>query len=179
MCVYSAAQSCPTLCDPMYYSPPGSSVHGILQARILELVAILFSRGSSKPRHRIHVSCVSCIDRWIFYHWATWGAQFISYLRPKQKPGTLLRIISHQICVWVKWIPIAFLKCLVRWGWGGEGGQESQEWIRKNSLTELNSEMILVHSWHVTSTSIAQPIYWQVPMEKCSRKTVNYQWKES
>ena len=42
-----AAQSCPTLCDPMDYSPPGSSVHGILQARILEWVAMSFSRGSS------------------------------------------------------------------------------------------------------------------------------------
>ena len=41
------AQSCPTLCDPMNCSPPGSSVYGILQARILEWVAISFSRGSS------------------------------------------------------------------------------------------------------------------------------------
>ena len=40
-------QSCPTLCDPMDCSPPGSSVHGILQARILECVALPFSRGSS------------------------------------------------------------------------------------------------------------------------------------
>ena len=44
------AQSCLTLCDPMDCSPPGSSVHGILQARILEWVAISFSRGSSQPR---------------------------------------------------------------------------------------------------------------------------------
>ena len=43
------AQSCPTLCDPMDCSPPGSSVHGILQARILEWVAITFSRGSFHP----------------------------------------------------------------------------------------------------------------------------------
>jgi len=43
------AQSCPTLCDPMDCSPPGSSVHGILQARTLEWVAIFFSRGSSRP----------------------------------------------------------------------------------------------------------------------------------
>ena len=41
---------CPTLCDPMNCSPPGSSVHGILQARILEWVVIPFSRGSSWPR---------------------------------------------------------------------------------------------------------------------------------
>ena len=46
------AQSCPTLCDPMNCRPPGSSVHGILQARILEWVAISFSRGSSQPRDR-------------------------------------------------------------------------------------------------------------------------------
>ena len=51
------AQSRPTLCDPMDYSPPGSSVHGILQARILEWVAIFFSRVSSQPRDRTQVSC--------------------------------------------------------------------------------------------------------------------------
>ena len=44
------AWSCPTVCDPMDCSPPGSSLHGILQARILERVAISFSRGSSQPR---------------------------------------------------------------------------------------------------------------------------------
>ena len=49
MCVL-VAQSCQTVCGPMDYSPPGSSVHGILQARILEWVAVSFSRGSSQPR---------------------------------------------------------------------------------------------------------------------------------
>ena len=44
------AQSCPTLCDTMYCNLPGSSVHGIFQARVLEWVAISFSRGSSQPR---------------------------------------------------------------------------------------------------------------------------------
>ena len=48
--------SCPTLCDPMDCSLPGSSVHGILQARILEWVAMPFSRGSSQPRDPIWVS---------------------------------------------------------------------------------------------------------------------------
>ena len=43
-------QLCPILCDPMDRNPPGSSVHGILQARILKWVAISFSRGSSRPR---------------------------------------------------------------------------------------------------------------------------------
>ena len=50
------AQSCPTLCHPMDCSLPGFSVHGILQARILEWVAIAFSRGSSQPRDQTWVS---------------------------------------------------------------------------------------------------------------------------
>ena len=48
--LYSVAQSCLTLCNPIDCSPPGSSVHGILQARILEWVAMSSSRGSSQPR---------------------------------------------------------------------------------------------------------------------------------
>ena len=51
--------SCPTLCDPMDCSPPGSSVHGILQARVLEWVAMSFSRGSSRPRDQTQVSCLA------------------------------------------------------------------------------------------------------------------------
>ena len=53
------AQSCPTLCDPMDFSLPGSSVHGILQARILEWVAIPLSKGSSQHRDRTWVSCIA------------------------------------------------------------------------------------------------------------------------
>ena len=53
------AQSCLTLCNPMDGSPPVSSVHGILQARILEWVAISFSRGSSRPRDRTQVSHIA------------------------------------------------------------------------------------------------------------------------
>ena len=52
-------QSCPTLCDPMDRSPLGSSVHGTLQARILEWIANPFSRGSSQPRDRTQVSHVT------------------------------------------------------------------------------------------------------------------------
>ena len=57
------AQSYLTLCNPLDWSPPGSSVHGILQARILEWVAISCSGGSSRPRNGTHVSCVSYSDR--------------------------------------------------------------------------------------------------------------------
>ena len=50
---------CPTFCDPMDCSLPGSTVHGIFQARVLEWVAISFSRGSSRPRDRTQVSCIA------------------------------------------------------------------------------------------------------------------------
>ena len=59
------------LCDTMDLSPPGSSVHGISQARILEWFAISFSRGLSQPRDQTQISC---IGRQILYHWATWEA---------------------------------------------------------------------------------------------------------
>ena len=54
------------LCDPVDWSPPGSSVHGIFQARILEWVAIALSRGSSQPRDQIQVSCIAgrCFNLW-------------------------------------------------------------------------------------------------------------------
>ena len=57
--------------DPIDSSLLGSYVNGISQARILEWVAISFSRGSSQSRDRTHVSC---IHQWILYHWATWEA---------------------------------------------------------------------------------------------------------
>ena len=53
------AQSCPILCDLMDYSPLSSSVHGILQVRVLEWVAIPFSKGSSWPRDQTHLSCIA------------------------------------------------------------------------------------------------------------------------
>ena len=68
--------SYPTLCDPVDGSPPGSSVPGILQARILEWVAISFSRGSSQPRGQTHVSWNG---RKVLYHWATREAPLPNY----------------------------------------------------------------------------------------------------
>ena len=77
---------CPTLCDPMDYSPPGSSVHGIFQARRLEWVAIPFSRGSFRPGDQIQFSCSA---GGFFTIWATRETQpnlgqFIKYW-PYQK----------------------------------------------------------------------------------------------
>ena len=61
-------QLCLTLWDPMDCSPPGSSVHGILQTRILKWVAMPTSRESSQPRDARQVSYVSCIGKWVLYH---------------------------------------------------------------------------------------------------------------
>ena len=67
-CCCSVSQSRLTLCDPKDWGPPGSSVHGISQARILEWVPISFSRGSSRPRHQTHISRVCCIGSQALYH---------------------------------------------------------------------------------------------------------------
>ena len=90
VCVRSVTQSCPTLCNPMDGSPPGSSVQGILQARKLEQVAISYSRGSSQPRSRTCISCVCCVGRRIPCHCTTREAQWLSYLKAKK-----LCVFSH------------------------------------------------------------------------------------
>ena len=74
------AQSCLTLWDPMDCSLPGFSVHGILQARVLEWVTISFSRGSSQPRNWTHISCVSCIGGRILYTVSHLGSPWMTYL---------------------------------------------------------------------------------------------------
>ena len=66
VCVCMWAQSCPTLCDPMDCNLPSSSVPGIFQARILEWVAISYSKGSSWLRDWVHISCISLSSH---LHW--------------------------------------------------------------------------------------------------------------
>ena len=67
-------QSCPTLYDPMDCSLPGTSVHGILQTRILEWVAMPSSRASYRPRDWACVSYIFCIGRRVLYHWCLLGS---------------------------------------------------------------------------------------------------------
>ena len=69
-CVYVCllTQLCPALCDSMDYSVPGSSVHGILQARVLEWSAMPSSSWSSWPMDQTHISFVSCIGRQVLHH---------------------------------------------------------------------------------------------------------------
>ena len=85
-------KSYPILCNPISYSPPGSTVHGILQARILEWVAIIFSRGSSWPRDQTWISYVSCIAGGFFTTGTIWEACKMSNI--------FSRLKSH-----LPWIP--------------------------------------------------------------------------
>ena len=78
VCVHAKLlQSCLTLCDPMDCTPPDSSVYGILQARMLEWVAIPFSWRSSRPRDQTRVSCIA---GGLFTVWATWEANDASWI---------------------------------------------------------------------------------------------------
>ena len=81
-------------CDPMNYSPPSFSVHGIFQARILAWVAISFSRGSFQPRDQTQVSCIA--DRF-FTSWATSKAQDNITKKQKKKKITASSFILTSL----------------------------------------------------------------------------------
>ena len=74
VCVCSVTQSCLTFCNPMGYSLPGSSVHGIFQARILEWVAISSSRGSSRTRDQTQFLASPALTGGFFITSTTWEA---------------------------------------------------------------------------------------------------------
>jgi len=84
-------QSCLTLCDLMDSSPPGSSVHGISQARTLEWIAMPSPWGSSRPRDQTRVSCVSCIGRQILYHCTTGEHSFLAMPQGMQDLSSPIR----------------------------------------------------------------------------------------
>ena len=73
----SVAQSCLILCGPIDCGLPGSSPHGVFQAKILEWIPVPYSRGSSRPEDQIRVSGISCIGRQILYHQCHLEAQVL------------------------------------------------------------------------------------------------------
>ena len=91
-------QSCPTLCDPMDCSLPGSSLHGILQARVLEWVAISFSGGSSGHRDRTQVFCIPGrrFNLWATREGHTHPYQMI-YQRKERRVGSDLNVLHNMI----------------------------------------------------------------------------------
>ena len=79
MCVCSHLLSCVQVCNPMDYNPLGAPVHENFQARILEWVAISFSRGSSLTQGSSHVYCISRLNRWILYQLYHLGSPIYTY----------------------------------------------------------------------------------------------------
>ena len=96
LCCCLVAKSRLTLFNLMNCSLPGSSVHEILQARILEQVTISYSRGSSWPRDQNPISCVSCTGGQILYHCTTLEAPFpfCSCTQTRMKVGTEFKPFS-------------------------------------------------------------------------------------
>ena len=92
---YPIAQSCPTLCSPMDYSLSGFFVHGIFQARILEWVAIPYSRGSSQLRDRTQVSY---IGRQVLYHYTTREARNGACLAVKSRLWSYTTWVESRFC---------------------------------------------------------------------------------
>ena len=116
---------CLTLCDPMDCSPPGSSVRGIFQARILEWVAISSCGGSSPCRNQTTSPASFCIGRQILYHWDTlkvWRIQTEGFLKPVSRRQFFQRIMpkAEKLCTdseenplfpeeWVKGYPASVI----------------------------------------------------------------------
>ena len=98
---------CLSLCNPTDCSPPGSPVHGIFQARILEQVSIPYSRVSSRPRDHTCVSCISCIGRQILHHLSHLGS-------PSRLPDWVYCYVplAPPICGWSFLISFQYLDTL-------------------------------------------------------------------
>ena len=107
--VSEVTQSCPTLCNPMGRSLKGSSVHEIFQARVLEWVAISFSRGSSQPRDRTQVSCIAgrCFTVWATMRQIDSLIYFLLFF------FFLLALIDRLLLVHLEFIFVS----LMRWKW--------------------------------------------------------------
>ena len=119
-CCCFVIKSCLTLCNSVDCSLPGSSVHGIPQARILEWVAISSSRGSSWPRDW---TFVSCIGRWILYHWATRKAHRNAILKIYNRmlsPFSVLSKLISSISIYLRtflWWRLLFWMRLLSPSW--------------------------------------------------------------
>ena len=141
MCAKSL-QLCLTLCDPMDHSPPGSSVHGVLQARILEWVAMPSSMVSSRPRDWTPISHVSWIGRQVLYHWGHMGSPLHAYFSSSTHlPGLLhseysfsLYYLSHveSIHVTAVTLVISLSFTYLRWNYSTphRGAPKSGSWVK-------------------------------------------------
>ena len=112
MCGHAKSlQPCLTLSNPVDNGPLGSSVHGILQARILEWVLMPSSRGSSQPRDRTLVSDVSCIGRQILYHQCHLESPYV-YMHYSEKGPEVLEQANRSYSLLVIILPASHLTLL-------------------------------------------------------------------
>ena len=110
------AQSCLALCDPMDCNPPGSSVHGLFQARTLEWVAIPSSRESSQPKDWIHISSITCIGSQVLHQGATWEVLPCPVLSGKPSDTFTEDSTKKFKTTWVTGFFFIFLRDLsIRW----------------------------------------------------------------
>ena len=181
-CYCLVAKSCPALCNPMDCSLPGSSVHGISQTRILEKVAISFSRGSLWPSDQTHISCTSLLHcRRILYHWPTREAFCIYYTQAnnlqkiiekhikwlKHKEPLYLQLISKKIFFKNVHISFKILKCFKSlfqqigfWEYSLiSSKQDSVKWSCSVVSDSLQSHELyptrLLHPWNFPGKSTA------------------------
>ena len=133
VCACECAQSVLALCDFMDCSPPGSSVYGIFQARILEWAAMPAFRVSSPPRDRTCISCVSWIGRQILYQLCHLGSPkihvsyYLRYMSLKIHVSYYCLFLfyipvrvawySFQLCVYQNYIIYEFLFGILKWTW--------------------------------------------------------------
>ena len=141
-CVCIHAQLCPTLCNPMDCSPPGSSVHGISQARILEWVTICSSRGSYQPRDQTFVSYVSCIGRRILSRSTTWKAQIWESLWIDDE----LAGVSFYQFLRDSWIPLMILLDCVKLSLQPLRLEDFYQGMVNNSVSSLQTLTVLTCS---------------------------------
>ena len=151
-------------------SLPGSSVHGILQARILEWVAVSLSRGTSRPRDQTQASC---IGKWVLYHWATREALLLSQIdlntqRGQRTNGQYMLNYSwdtNQICARPTCPPTCPLHPHSWWK-----GEQTE-----SSLLEALESWALARRWEYQSFLMPPPLgmlpsYWHLSFATCSLK---------
>ena len=145
--LYLVAQWCPTV-TPWTCSPPGSSVHGSLQARILEWVAISFSRGSSWPRDWTQVSRIAGRR---FNLWATREAQYCMNLAAIEEGSLFLAVRHIYKSLWVDWV---YFQCT--WSWSA----------------------YQVVTWHETTGELSCTYAKWIPLSTCRPGVGTKQFKE-
>ena len=140
-CCWLVPKSCPILLRPHGLYPPGFSVHGIPQARILEWVAISFFRESSWPRDQTPVSCIS---KWILYHWATMEAFVFPIPLPYIWPTSIGCITYLCACV-LGLLHMFLLSTTVKWSGllclSLSGYQKQRKCIKRKGFLNLRKRI--------------------------------------